>query len=63
MIKAGMSPADVADHVFDAIKNKKFYILTHPDLKRLTAFRMKGFVDEQNPILPPTPDKPEQNKV
>jgi NAD(P)-dependent dehydrogenase (short-subunit alcohol dehydrogenase family) len=32
-LQAGMSPDQVADHVFNAIKEDKFYIFTHPELQ------------------------------
>ena len=51
MLKAGMSPADVADRVFDAVREGKFYILTHPDMKGAIQLRMQNILDEKNPVF------------
>jgi len=47
--EAGMSPNQVADYVFDAIVNKKFYIFTHPELKNVVRIRMEDILLERNP--------------
>ncbi len=47
--EAGMSPNQVADYVFDAIVNKKFYIFTHPELKNVVRIRMENILVERNP--------------
>ncbi len=47
--EAGMSPSRVADHVFDAIRDEKFYILTHPESKRNVQIRMEGILQERSP--------------
>lgn len=33
MIEAGMEPSKVAAHVVDAIRSRRFYVLTHPEMK------------------------------
>ena len=43
-MEAGMSPAEVADHVYDAIQNGIFYIHTHPEHKAWIQARMKGIL-------------------
>ena len=53
MIKAGMPPSVLAEIVFDAIKEERFYIFTHPEIKPLVKLRMDGIMEERNPILPP----------
>src|SRR5262249_32213729 len=45
----GMPPAQVADIVFDAIKEERFYILTHPDIKESVRRRMEDILEEQSP--------------
>jgi NAD(P)-dependent dehydrogenase (short-subunit alcohol dehydrogenase family) len=46
----GMSPQQVAGIVFDAVKEKRFYILTHPDLsKERVRLRMENILNERNP--------------
>jgi NAD(P)-dependent dehydrogenase (short-subunit alcohol dehydrogenase family) len=47
--QGGMSPNQVADSVFDAIINEKFYIFTHPELKDVVRIRMEEILLERNP--------------
>ena len=49
-IEAGMSPAKVADCVFQAIVDGRFYILTHPEYGPLIEARMAALVRGQNPV-------------
>src|SRR6266540_937283 len=51
MLATGMSPADVADHVFNAVRDSKFYVLTHPEMKEAIRARMQNILDEKNPVL------------
>lgn len=51
-VQAGMSPNEVADHVFQAIKDEKFYILTHPEGKYLIQLRLEDILQERNPTNP-----------
>ena len=48
-IESGLSPRSVAGQVFDAIREEKFYILTHPDWKPLVQKRMESVLQESNP--------------
>lgn len=48
-VEAGMSPSTLADIVFDAIRNDKFYILPHPDWKTRVQTRMEEILQERNP--------------
>jgi NAD(P)-dependent dehydrogenase (short-subunit alcohol dehydrogenase family) len=48
-IQNGISPMQVADMVFDAIRDNKYYILTHPDWKPLVQIRMENILQECNP--------------
>jgi NAD(P)-dependent dehydrogenase (short-subunit alcohol dehydrogenase family) len=48
-IQDGLSPKQVADMVFDAIRDNKYYILTHPDWKPLVEIRMENILQECNP--------------
>lgn len=48
-IRTGMAPEQVAERVFDAIRNEKFYILTHPDLAPRIQKRMEDILQERNP--------------
>jgi short-subunit dehydrogenase len=47
----GMPPHQVAEEVFEAIRNKKFYILTHKDSKVLIKQRMEDILNENNPTM------------
>ena len=43
-MEAGMSPAEVADHVYNAIQNGTFYIHTHPEHKAWVQKRMEDIL-------------------
>ncbi|HEX8194776.1 MAG TPA: SDR family NAD(P)-dependent oxidoreductase [Pyrinomonadaceae bacterium] len=49
LIETGMSPAQIADTVFDAIRSEKFYILTHAEMKPMLQKRMEDILQERNP--------------
>jgi len=49
-IAAGMSPGEVADRVFQAIEERRFYILTHSDYQPLIEARMAAVVNGENPV-------------
>jgi NAD(P)-dependent dehydrogenase (short-subunit alcohol dehydrogenase family) len=51
-VQTGMSPTQVAEHVFNGIQADKFYILTHPDLKERVRTRMEDVLRERNPTPP-----------
>jgi len=48
----GTPPEQVADQVFKAIKEEKFYILTHPEFKESIQLRMEDILQERNPTPP-----------
>ncbi len=48
-IEAGMSPRQVADQVFEAIKEEKFYILTHPEWNPVIQLRVDNLFRAENP--------------
>jgi hypothetical protein len=55
----GMAPLQVAEKVFDAVENRRFYILTHPDgTKEKVANRMTAIVNEDNPPILSSGDFP-----
>jgi hypothetical protein len=45
----GLPPARVAEMVFDAIRQEKFYILTHPTTKYGVQLRMEDILQERMP--------------
>ena len=49
LVAAGMPPSDVAEAVFDAIREERFYILTHADWKHHVRKRMDDILLERNP--------------
>ena len=53
-IEAAMPPLQVADIVFDAIKNERFYIITHPEWIEVIKMRADNLLRVENP-QDPTP--------
>ena len=51
-IETGMSCSELADHVFRAIREERFYILPAPEVKALVQERMEGILKEINPRNP-----------
>lgn len=51
MEKSGMSSENVADMVFQAIKEERFYIITHKDSFSDIEKRMNNILQERNPTL------------
>ncbi len=49
VLQEGMSPAHVAEHVIDAIRKEKFYILPHPEFKPGIQTRLENILQERNP--------------
>jgi len=52
MVATGMRPESVADLVFDAIENEKFYILTHPEWMDVVRLRTRCLLRTENPQSP-----------
>ncbi len=53
-LKQGLSPRAVGDQVLAAIRDDRFYILTHPDWNPLIEHRMRAILAGENPNpLPP----------
>jgi len=48
-IESGMDPADVAGQVVDAVRARRFYILTHPASADVVRQRMEAIVGGGNP--------------
>jgi NAD(P)-dependent dehydrogenase (short-subunit alcohol dehydrogenase family) len=49
LIKASMSPLEVADIVFEAIRNEQFYILPHPEWIEAVQLRTDKLLRMENP--------------
>jgi NAD(P)-dependent dehydrogenase (short-subunit alcohol dehydrogenase family) len=51
--KEGMPPSEVADMVFDAIRDERFYVLTHPESEKETVrARFEAILGETDPPPP-----------
>lgn len=51
-IEAGLSPLKVADCVFEAIRDGRFYILTHPEEKAQIKTRLEDILQDRLPSEP-----------
>jgi NAD(P)-dependent dehydrogenase (short-subunit alcohol dehydrogenase family) len=51
-MQTATQPVLVADAVFRAIREERFYILTHPEGKEWIRTRMEDILQERNPTLP-----------
>jgi NAD(P)-dependent dehydrogenase (short-subunit alcohol dehydrogenase family) len=50
--KTAISSREVADLVFRAVKEQRFYIFPHPEMKELVRLRMEDILLERNPSIP-----------
>ena len=50
--KAGLPAREVAELVFEAVRQGKFYIFPHPELKTDVRIRMEDILLERNPTHP-----------
>lgn len=51
-LEASMAPAQVANLVFDAVRNEQFYILTDPDWTEVIQLRTDKLLRQENPQSP-----------
>jgi NAD(P)-dependent dehydrogenase (short-subunit alcohol dehydrogenase family) len=51
LIAAGMPPAEVAQRVFGAIEDERFYVLTHPDFTAQVKERCQDIVEGRTPSV------------
>ncbi len=49
VIEGGLAPDVVAGQVVDAVKQNRFYILTHPDWKPMIRTRLDDILEERAP--------------
>ena len=49
LLASGLAPSEVASHVLDAIREDRFYILTHPDMKPSIQRRMEDILEGRTP--------------
>lgn len=48
-VESGIDPADVAQQVLDAVREERFWVLTHPEMRTLAVERMQRAADGVNP--------------
>lgn len=48
-VEHGIAPEKVAEDTFEAVIAERFYILTHPEIKRQIRIRMEDILNERNP--------------
>lgn len=53
LVASGIPAEKVADDVVRAIKDARFYILTHPEMKPQVEYRMRQILDEKQPGIDP----------
>ena len=49
LLAAGLPPEQVAERVFDAIRNERFYVFPHPEWKERVRARLEDIEAERNP--------------
>jgi len=54
-LRQGLDPRRVGDHVLAAIRDDRFYILTHPEWNGLVEHRMRAILAGDNPTAVPPP--------
>jgi NAD(P)-dependent dehydrogenase (short-subunit alcohol dehydrogenase family) len=47
-----LSAADIAERVFEAIRDERFYVITHPRILPAVEARMRAILEERNPGSP-----------
>ena len=52
VIKGGLSPLEVADQVFEAIREERFYIVTDQEWMQVVRQRVDNLVRLENPVSP-----------
>jgi NAD(P)-dependent dehydrogenase (short-subunit alcohol dehydrogenase family) len=53
LIRSGMDPARVAEIVFDAIRARRLYVLTHPEWAEPVTLRARDIAEGRNPSVEP----------
>jgi NAD(P)-dependent dehydrogenase (short-subunit alcohol dehydrogenase family) len=55
LLSSGLDPTDVAAMVVDAVRQRRFYVLTHPDWTPMISNRVSHIVDGTDPIIASLP--------
>ena len=53
MLAGGLAPDAVAAAVLDAVRDERFYVITHEETKETVRTRMEDIVAGRNPTLQP----------
>lgn len=53
LVAAGQPAEKIAEDVVRAVKESRFYILTHPEMKPQIEYRMRQVIDEKQPGIDP----------
>jgi len=59
-VAMGLPPAEVADRVFNAIRDEQFYVFPHPEALALVRARLETILEQRNPTLDLVPDAMKQ---
>jgi NAD(P)-dependent dehydrogenase (short-subunit alcohol dehydrogenase family) len=52
-VAAGIRPSEVAEMVLEAIRDDRFYVITHPRFRKLIRLRMENILDGKSPRFEP----------
>jgi len=52
LLASGMAPRELAESVFSSIEERRFYILTHPEMKGAIRARFDAILEERDPGSP-----------
>jgi NAD(P)-dependent dehydrogenase (short-subunit alcohol dehydrogenase family) len=53
LVAGGLPPEEIADQVLSAVRERRFYVLTHPEMKRAIEYRMRDLLEERAPGIDP----------
>jgi NAD(P)-dependent dehydrogenase (short-subunit alcohol dehydrogenase family) len=53
LLAQGMPPLEVAERVFEAVRDRRFYILPHPQYKDMVRTRLEDILEERDPTYTP----------
>jgi len=56
LLASGLDPRRVGDLVLDAIREERFWVLTHPQWKSMIRHRMENILEERDPTPAGAPD-------
>lgn len=53
LVESGQPPERIADAVLAAVRERRFYVLTHPEMKPAIGHRMRDILEERPPGIDP----------